>query len=74
MKRLIKNNNVKIDPIMVGDWVIMKNNRIDLLPYKVINILNNNTLVLHNNTGTYSGIKPSTVKIIDINNNENESD
>ena len=39
MKRLIKNNNVKIDPIMVGDWEIMKNNKIISLE-KSLNILN----------------------------------
>ena len=75
MKRLIKKAYQQLDNLQVGDYVFFKNNKTDVLPYKIINILNNNTLVLENETGVWHGIKPSTVqkiKVDEFGNNDKE--
>lgn len=68
MKRLIRSYKQK-EELQIGDYVFFKNNKTDPLPYKITNILNNNTLVIENTTGVWHGVKPSTVKKIETNEN-----
>ena len=62
MRRLIKKNDYVPS---IGDLVFLKNSPNDKLIYEIININEDQTLTLKNNTGTYVGIKPNTVKKID---------
>ena len=62
MRRLIKKNNYIP---LIGDLVFLKNSPNDKLIYEIININEDQTLTLQNNTGTYVGIKPKKVKKID---------
>ena len=62
MKRLIKKNNYIP---LIGDLVFLKNSPNDKLIYEIINVSEDQTLTLQNDTGTYVGIKPNTVKKID---------
>ena len=59
MRRLIKKNNYIP---LIGDLVFLKNSPNDKLIYE---INEDQTLTLQNDTGTYVGIKPNTVKKID---------
>ena len=62
MKRLIKKNEYIPK---IGDLVFLKNSPNDKLLYEIIKIDNNGNLILQNDTGTYTNIKPSTIKKID---------
>lgn len=62
MKRLIKKNDYIPS---IGDLVFLKNSPNDKFIYEIIDINKDQTLTLQNNTGTYVGIKPNTVKKID---------
>ena len=62
MRRLIKKNNYIP---LIGDLVFLKNSPNDKLIYEIININKDQTLTLQNDTGTYVGVKPNTVKKID---------
>ena len=62
MRRLIENNDYIP---LIGDLVFLKNSPNDKLVYEIININEDQTLTLQNNTGTYVGVKPNTVKKID---------
>ena len=62
MRRLIKKNYYVPS---IGDLVFLKNSPNDKLVYEIININEDQTLTLQNDTGTYVGIKPNTVKKID---------
>lgn len=60
MRRLIaKDNNLQI-----GDFVYLKNSPNDKLAYEIININDDGNLLIKNETGSYIGIKPDTVKKI----------
>lgn len=60
MRRLIaKDNNLQI-----GDFVYLKNSPNDKLAYEIININDDGNLLIKNETGSYVGIKPDTVKKI----------
>lgn len=60
MRRLIaKDNNLQI-----GDFVYLKNSPNDKLAYEIINISDDGNLLIKNETGSYVGIKPDTVKKI----------
>ena len=62
MRRLIKKNDYVPS---IGDLVFLKNSPNDKLIYEIININEDQTLTLQNNTETYVRIKPNTVKKID---------
>ena len=62
MRRLIKKNDYIPS---IGDLVFLKNSPNDKFIYEIININEDQTLTLQNDTGTYVGIKPNTVKKID---------
>lgn len=62
MRRLIKKNNYIP---LIGDLVFLKNSPNDKFIYEIIDINKDQTLTLQNDTGTYVGIKPNTVKKID---------
>ena len=62
MRRLIKKNNYIP---LIGDLVFLKNSPNDKLIYEIININEDQTLTLQNDTGTYVGITPNTVIKID---------
>lgn len=62
MKRLIKKNDYIPS---IGDLVFLKNSPNDKFIYEIIDINKDQTLTLQNDTGTYVGIKPNTVKKID---------
>ena len=60
MRRLIaKDNNLQI-----GDFIYLKNSPNDKLAYEIININDDGNLLIKNETGSYIGIKPDTVKKI----------
>lgn len=58
MKRLI----AKKEDINIGDNVIMKNNPTDGTIYIVKDVDFKGNLLLTNESGSYSGVKPSTVE------------
>lgn len=62
MKRLI----AKKENVNIGDNVIMENNPTDGTIYVVKDIDFKGNLLLTNESGSYSGVKPSTVKKVSL--------